>query len=412
VTQPDSPTGVQVAPGDPGALLHAAGWHDNLADGLSGHSAMITDAATSVAPAWNGEAAASYQALSSLVSTHFSTAAAASRSAAASLRRYGNELDRIQREGMQALHHAEHWLDQVHTWTTRLNDANTAVTTAQGEVNAAQTQLNTAVSMDAKGVALAASASARLRTAQDALDKAKDDQRKAQHELTDAQHQLTHWQQRGARLWTDARDAAMTATGELTPLAVPAPPMAGPAPGSNIFTDGLLPATPPEWALTGLGGWSGYKGKWADKTVDDLEHQQRLNRSKIARDRMIADDPDASEPARASALSDLDHLGEDQRTLSSAIGDASRLGNYADHFAGPAGGLIDAGSHIAEGQSVPKAAAEGLASTIGGYGGAAGGAAACDATGVLAPISPLCAGAGGAIGGWAADKLAGLVSDL
>ena len=412
MTQPESPTGVQVAPGDPGALLQAAGWHDNLADGLDGHAAMISDAATSVGPAWNGEAAASYQSLSSMVSAHFRTAAGTSRSAAASLRRYGNELDHLQQEGMKALHQAEHWLDQVHTWTTWLNAANTAVTTAQGEVSAAQVQLNTAISMDAKGVALAASASARLRTAQGALQKAQDDQRRAQHELTDAQHQLTHWQTRGAQLFTDARNAAMQATGELTPLSVPAPPLAGPAAMPNVFTDGLLPVTPNDLALTGLGGWGAYKGKWADSTVEDLEHRQRLNRTQIARERIIADDPDASESDRASAASKLEQLGEDQRGLDSAISDASRWGNYADHLVGPAAGVVDTVTHIADGQSVPKAAAEGIGSTVGGYAGAAGGAAACDATGVLAPVSPICAGAGGAIGGWVGDKLGGLIGDL
>lgn len=412
MTQPESPTGVQVAPGDPGALLQAAGWHDNLADGLDGHAALISDAASSVAPSWDGEAAASYQTLSSMVSAHFRTAAGTSRAAAASLRRYGNELDHLQREGMQALHQAEHWLGQVHTWTTRLNAANTAVRTAQDQVSAAQAQLNTAASMDAKGMALAAAASARLRTAQDALYKAQHDQRKAQRELTDAQHQLTHWQQRGARLFTEARNAAMQATGELAPLSVPAPPLAGPAATPNVFSSGLLPATPNDWALGGLGGWGAYKGKWADKTVGDLEHQQRLNRTKIARDRIIAEDPNASESARAAAEKDLSRLGGDQRAIDSAISDASRWGNYADHFVGPAAGVVDAATHIADGDSVPKAAAEGIGSTVGGYAGAAGGAAACDATGVLAPVSPLCAGAGGAVGGWVGDKLGGLIGDL
>ncbi len=53
-----SASGVQVATGDPGGLFQAAGWHTNLAEGLDTHASMIADTAASVAPSWEGEAAA------------------------------------------------------------------------------------------------------------------------------------------------------------------------------------------------------------------------------------------------------------------------------------------------------------------------------------------------------------------
>src|SRR5947209_11718472 len=89
-----SETGVRVASGDPGALQNAASWHAELADGLETHARTISGAATSVAASWQGEAAASYQDLSTLVAEHFHAAASTSRTAAAALKRYAAELAR------------------------------------------------------------------------------------------------------------------------------------------------------------------------------------------------------------------------------------------------------------------------------------------------------------------------------
>jgi uncharacterized protein YukE len=405
---PESPTRVQVASGDPGALMQAAGWHDDLADGLAGHASTIAGSAASLSPAWNGEAAASYQTLSTLVANHFHAAATTSRSAANSLRRYAQELERLQREGTQALHEAEHWLDQVHTWTTRLHDADTAVRTASTQVSQAEGELRTAASMDAKGVALAAAAAARLRTAQDALHKAQGDQRRAQHGLDDANHQLTHWQRRGEQLWHDAQDAAMHATGELAPLSIPAPPLAG-APVNPSSLTSMFPSNPVDLSLFGLSGWSSYKHVWAEKAADDIRHEQRLNRSRIAEQRILADDPDLPEAARTAAGDEASRLGAVNRSLTGGLSDAERWAHYTNRLVGPAAGLLDTVSHLEDGDNPVKAAGSGIAATVGGYAGEAAGAGACDSTGVLAPVSPLCGAVGGAVGGWLGDKVGDLI---
>lgn len=98
--------------------------------------------AASVYATWNGQAAASYQALSAAVAAHFWHAAGVSRTAAAALHRYATELMRLQLEGTQALHQAEHWLSEVNTWTARLRTATNDVTKAQAAVQAAQNALN------------------------------------------------------------------------------------------------------------------------------------------------------------------------------------------------------------------------------------------------------------------------------
>jgi hypothetical protein len=239
-----SDTGVQVATGDPGQLFQAAQWHLDLADGLSAHGHTIATAATSVSSSWTGEAAASYQALSGIVAAHFWNTAGISRTAAASLHRYGSELARLQLEGVQALRQAEHWLGEVNTWTARVQTANDAVTRAQGAVQTAETTLSHATA-GPHGTAVPAAA-AQVRTAQDDLTRAQSEQRKAQHELDDAQHQLSHWQKRGAELWHEAQAAAIRATGELQPLTVAAPPLAG-APFSGLPGPSLPPATDNPW---------------------------------------------------------------------------------------------------------------------------------------------------------------------
>ncbi len=235
-----SGAGVEVAPGDPGQLFQAAQFHSELADSLSAHGSTIAGAAESVSPSWTGEAAASYQALSGIVAAHFWHASGISRAAAATLRRYATELARLQREGLQALHEAEHWLGEVHTWTERLREANDAVTRAQGALRVAQMAYSDAAA-NPHGTAVSSAASAVTR-AQGELTQAEGVQRRAQHALEDAQHLLTHWQRRGAELWGEAQTAAIRATGELEPLNVAPPPMPG-APFAGLPGVAPPPAT-------------------------------------------------------------------------------------------------------------------------------------------------------------------------
>jgi hypothetical protein len=410
-TTPDP--GVQVATGDPGAIQNAADWHSNLADQFDQHAGTVSGAASSVASSWQGEAAASYQDLSTIVANHFHSAAATSRTAAASLRRYATELERCQREGQRALQEAEHWLTEQTTWQGKLDDANKAVHTAQGQVHDAQTALTTATAMGPKGAAAAGAAATRLHTAQDALTKAQDDQRKAQNHLDEATHQLAHWRRRGLQIWHEAQDAAIRATGELEPLSVPAPPLAGiPAPGvPDSFS--LFPQSPLDWTGVGIGATSGYAATWAEQQIRLLRLERRGLLSAAARQEVIADSPVLSDGTRSAAASEARTLSSEAGGLASKIDGLGNLGRAAtEHLGFGIGGLVDAAGHIADGQSPGKAAAEGAGSAVGGTAGAVAGAGACDSTGILAPVSPLCGAAGGAVGGWVGDKIGGLIGDL
>ncbi|MGB9183311.1 MAG: hypothetical protein WCB67_04535 [Solirubrobacteraceae bacterium] len=135
-TVPTDP-GVQVATGDPSRLQAAAGWHNDLADGFDAHAATIASSAASISGVWDGEAANSYQRLSAIVAAHFRAGADRARTAAATLRRFADTLERCQREGTQARHQAEHWLQEVTTDTTKLQNAQTTVTNAQTAVTRA-----------------------------------------------------------------------------------------------------------------------------------------------------------------------------------------------------------------------------------------------------------------------------------
>ncbi len=410
-----SASGVQVANGDPGGLFQAASWHTNLAEGLDTHARMIADTAASVAPSWEGEAAASYQSLSSIVAAHFRVASSRAHTAAATLRHYATELQRCQREGLQAMHQAEHWLAEVHTWTARLATATTAVTTAQGEVTAAQAQLTGAGAMGAKGAGLAAAAAARLRTAQDALTRAQAEQRRAQHELQNAQHQLTHWQHRGEQLWHEAQMAAVQATGELEPLSVPAPPLAGAtvSVSSDPFSS-LLPQTGWDWAGIGIGGASGYWATWSGEQRWATFEERRPLARRLYRAQGIRDSVLQPQEARQAAATEAQTLEPRVSSLATKVEALARGESAATWAAGfGLGGVVDGVGHMLHGDGVVKSTEDGAASAAFGTAGTIGAVALCESNPITAWAGELCGAAGGAGGSWFGDKVVGpLINDL
>lgn len=110
-------TGIQVATGEPSALLESSNRLTYLGQTLEAHSSVLVETAGSLVPSWSGQAASAYQRLSSIVGAHFRAAAGISREAAASLHSYSAELDRCQREGMVAVSHAEACLTEIQTET-------------------------------------------------------------------------------------------------------------------------------------------------------------------------------------------------------------------------------------------------------------------------------------------------------
>jgi uncharacterized protein YukE len=171
--------------GDPAALQSASVAHSDLADGLDSHAATIATTAGSTAGSWQGDAAASYQQLSQIVRAHFSAAAATSRTAADTLRRYAAELEFFQQEGQHALTQAEHWLSQADSWTSKLTAANREVATQEAAVANAKASLScishaTPASVSA---AAAAAASSKLVVEQQILTVALSTQSNARSEL-------------------------------------------------------------------------------------------------------------------------------------------------------------------------------------------------------------------------------------
>ncbi|HWF74446.1 MAG TPA: hypothetical protein VG186_13945 [Solirubrobacteraceae bacterium] len=240
-------TGIQVAPGDPGSLLASSSELARLGQMLEDHSSTVLETAGSLAPSWLGQASGAYQQLSSIVSAHFRAAAGTSRTAAASLRRYSAELDRCQREGMQAVTHAEACLKEIHDQTARLAAAQAAAGAAQGALNTARAQATTAGAAGPLGVPLAAAADAQASIEQGRLTSAETEIQAARRALTHAHEDLTMWQGRGRRAWEEAQSAADQASGSLEALTIAAPPLAG------VAALPLLSATPP-FALPGEAG--------------------------------------------------------------------------------------------------------------------------------------------------------------
>jgi hypothetical protein len=405
-------TGVRVAPGDPGQLSAAASWHSDLADGLDSHATTIDGTAGSLAGTWQGDAASSYQALSGMVSAHFRGAAGTSRSAAASLRRYSSELERAQQEGMHALSQAEHWLEQARTDQAKLTATQAAVTAAEAEVTGAETGVVQAANVVGHGAAAtAAAAASRLSSAQSALSSAQAAERAAQKALTKDEDQLAHWQARGRQAWEDAIQAAETATGSLDPLCVAPPPLAaGPAFPSPLAGGSELP-------IDLYGGATGaFAGFWTSVAGGNLNAAREEVQNLAAEYNAEYDashDPALWPWERAAAAERADDLAPEIRNVvDSESGLAADL-NFGEHFLGyGAGGVLDAGIRIASGENVGRSAAQGVGAAVGGDVGATVGGTACAASGLLAPITPLCAAAGGAAGGLGGDLLGGLVDSL
>jgi hypothetical protein len=215
-----------LAAGDPDALFAAAGWHQNVADGLTAHAGTIRAAAGSASAFWQGEAASAYQSLSSVMAFGFETTAAKSADAATIYRRLAAEVERCQQEGRAALRQAQHWCDQVITDNQRVTTAQGEVTTALQDVDNAQQELTSAASSpDANVNARVPGAQAALGAAQDRLHLAQGQLRTAQHDLDHANQELARWDRRGEQAFQEAERAVAMVTG--LPLSIDPPPMPG-----------------------------------------------------------------------------------------------------------------------------------------------------------------------------------------
>jgi hypothetical protein len=224
---PTPGVGFGIATGDTGSLGQAYGQLSTLGSRLDEYSGHVAATAASVGPSWTGAAANSYQQLSDLISAHFRDAAETSRTAAATIGRYRDELDRCQREGMTATREAERCLLEIKTQTSRLHAAQTAATQAQNALSAAFNAGSAARAAGPLGVVSAAAADVQASAARVGLAGAQSDALAAQRALERAREELKLWQGRGRAAWQDAQTAADQASGTLQALVITPPPLAG-----------------------------------------------------------------------------------------------------------------------------------------------------------------------------------------
>lgn len=219
--------GVQIAPGDAGALFDTSARFQTVGGQLGLHGSTISLTAVSLTPVWQGGASIAYQQLSSISALHFQTAANQILGVSGTLSEYATELERSQGEGRLALQQAEQWLTEIETQQTKLTQAQNAVAAAQRAITAAQGEIVVAGLAGPAGVGLAAGAAAQLEIAQAALTTAQTDERNARRALEDAQVELTRWQRHGQQAFDDAQAAAGRASSHLQTLSIVPPPLAG-----------------------------------------------------------------------------------------------------------------------------------------------------------------------------------------
>jgi hypothetical protein len=235
--------GVSAPTGDPDTLLAAASWHENLSGFFENTVTTLQYTVGSLSGEnWSGEAASSYQALTGLVIGHFRAAATTATIAADALRRYGHKLSQLQREGVAAVNQVVHWMTVLSTDQTTLRNAQADVTAAQTALAGAQAAANAPITPHGPGPgAIAAARAHQVSKAQAALQTAQTAERAAQKAVNDDEHQVHSWQAKARLLWHEAQNEAALATGNLEPLEVPPPPLAG-APAT--FTDALADDAP------------------------------------------------------------------------------------------------------------------------------------------------------------------------
>lgn len=235
--------GVSAPTGDPDSLLAAASWHENLSGFFENTVTTLQFTVGSLSGAnWSGEAASSYQALTGLVIGHFRQAATTASAAADALRRYGTKLAQLQQDGVAAVKQVVHWMTVLQADQKKLQTARAHVTAAQTALTDAQAAANAQIT--AHGPALIAIANARAQQvsqAQVALQTAQTAERAGQKAVDDDERQAHSWQAKARLIWHEAQNEAALATGNLEPLEVPPPPLAG-APAT--FTDTLADDAP------------------------------------------------------------------------------------------------------------------------------------------------------------------------
>jgi hypothetical protein len=242
VTLPVDP-GVSAPTGDPDSLLAAASWHENLSGFLENTVSTLHYTVGSLSGAnWSGEAASSYQDLTGLVIGHFRQAATTASAAAEALRRYGATLAQFQQEGVAAVNQVVHWMTVRNADQKTLATAQADVTAAQTALTDAQAAANAPFTPHGSGaVSIAHARAQQVSQAQAALQTAQTAEWAAQKAVIHDDDQVHAWQNKARLIWHEAQNEAALATGNLQPLQVPPPPLAG---APVTFTDTLADDAP------------------------------------------------------------------------------------------------------------------------------------------------------------------------
>jgi len=214
--------------GDAGALRVHAGWLQNTSNVLREQGQQIHWIGGALAPAWNGEAATSFQTLSGNMAGAFGAAASTIEDAAGRLFNYATQLESLQTQAASASQQSQYWHDQIVTWTGRVNDAQTKLTRLQSELGAAVRAQTIAAAQGSRAAAEAASAGAAITRLQGEISSTQTELKHAQDELTHAHQQFTYWQNRARQIQGEATGAGEQLGAALAPMSIAPPPIPGP----------------------------------------------------------------------------------------------------------------------------------------------------------------------------------------
>ena len=139
----------QVAPGNAGAISDAAIWHEQISAQMSTHAQSITDATSTALSRWQGDAAASYQALSGRMTDAFRAGEIRAGETAQTMRSVAGELDRCQQEGTRALTQANDWLQKATQYYQHASDLKTKLDTATSHLSNLEGQMQTGIQISA-----------------------------------------------------------------------------------------------------------------------------------------------------------------------------------------------------------------------------------------------------------------------
>ena len=257
----------QVAPGDPDAISGAAIWHEQISSQMNTHAQSITNATSAALSRWQGDAAASYQALSGQMTAAFKAGEIRARETAQTMHAIARDLDRYQQEGEHALKQGNQWMQKAAQDYQNASDLQTRLQSAKSDLAGLQAQMQnqTEISAHAGPSPNVGPLPGEISAAQTKVNTLESQLRQAKQTLHESNQQIRKWDHRGQQAWEDAEDTVARFTtipvGQIAP-----PPMPGvPVPAPTHSSGGILGAL--GHFFGGVPGDLDSAGKWVIHTA-------------------------------------------------------------------------------------------------------------------------------------------------